>query len=99
MKFLIIILALFSSSFSFGQKKGFTVHPVSLPPELSWYDNQFSGLYIHEGKLFLMSESRLQDKAEPKLYAINTSDLDHKLKDTSFTLPYKKYHIYNLEGL
>jgi hypothetical protein len=75
------------------------VHPVSLPPELSWYDNQFSGLYIHEGKLFLMSESRLEDKAEPKLYAISTSDLDHKLKDTSFTLPYKKYHIYNLEGL
>jgi hypothetical protein len=99
MKFLIALLALFSSSFVFGQKKGFTVHPVSLPPELSWYDNQFSGLCIHEGKLFLMSESRLEDKAEPKLYAISTSDLDHKLKDTSFVLPYKKYHIYNLEGL
>lgn len=99
MRLIITLLALLSSSFVFSQKKNFAVHNISLPPELSWYDNQFSGLYIHEGKLFLMSESRLQDKAEPKLYAINTSDLDHKLKDTSFTVPYKKYHIYNMEIL
>lgn len=99
MRFIIALLALLSSSFAFSQKKNFTIHNISLPPELSWYDNQFSGLYMHEEKLFLMTENRLQDKAEPKLYAINTSDLDHKLKDTSYVLPYKKYHIYNLEIL
>ncbi len=77
----------------------FTVKNISLPPEIAFYDNQFSGLYVHEGKLFVMSESRLQDKAEAKLYSILLTDLDRKMVDTSFVLPYKKYPIYNLDLL
>lgn len=99
MKCFVTLLFFFFSIPAFAQKKNFSIHPISLPPELSWYDNQFSGMYIHKDALFLMSESRLQDKAEPKLYTIATTDLDKKMKDTSFVLPYKKIHIYNLEIL
>ncbi|MEJ7609597.1 MAG: hypothetical protein WKF88_00310 [Ferruginibacter sp.] len=99
MRSLILHVLLCISVPALCQQPDFTVHNLSLPPELSFYDNQFSGLYIHEGKLFLMSESRLQDKAEAKLYAINLTDLDRKILDTAFSLPFKKYHIYNLDLL
>lgn len=82
-----------------AQKTDFTAINISLPPEISYYDNQFSGLFVHEDKLYLMSESRIQDKAEAKLYAINMEDLKHKMLDTSFLLPYKKIIIKNLDIL
>ena len=89
----------FSAFSAFSQNPNFTILDLSLPAEISYFDNQFSGLYIGEDKLFLMSESRLQDKAEAKLYAFSLADLDHKIKDSSFILPYKKYQIYNLDLL
>ena len=46
-----------------------------------------------------MSESRLQDSAEAKLYAIKLVDLEHKMIDSAFILPFRKYHIHNLELL
>ena len=46
-----------------------------------------------------MSESRLQDSAEAKLYAIKLADLEYKMIDSSFILPFRKYHIYNIEFL
>ncbi len=82
-----------------AQKVDFSIKNIFLPPEIAYYDNQFSGLYIHEGKLFLMSESRLQDKAEAKLYSIAIKDLEHQLRDTSFVLPYTKIPIKGLENL
>lgn len=75
------------------------VQPISLPKEIAYYDNQFSGLFISQNKLFLLSESRLQDKAEGKLYGISLPDLERKLTDTTYVLPYRKYHLYNLEQL
>jgi hypothetical protein len=80
-------------------QKPHTVNNLSLPAELAWYDNQFSGLYIHNGQLFLLSESRLQDGAEGKIYAIRLSDLDRKLRDTAYVLPYQKYHLQGLETI
>jgi hypothetical protein len=82
-----------------AQKPLFQVHHLSLPLELEYFDNQFSGLYIHNGKLFLLSECRLQEGAESKLYAINLFDLDRKIKDTSLVLPFEKYCIENLDVL
>jgi len=82
-----------------GQKASFNVHNISLPEEIAYGENQFSSLYIHAGKLFLMSESRLQEKAEAKLYAIKLSDLHSKLADTNVALPYQKFHIYHLNKL
>jgi hypothetical protein len=88
-----------ASVFVFGQKNDVPVTEILLPPELSFYDNQFSGLFIQKDKLFLMSESRLQDNAEAKLYSIQISDVEHNMQDTNFVLPYKKHAIYNLDFL
>ncbi len=96
MKYFYFIFCCLFSTFSFSQQPAFIIHTISLPPEISYYDNQFSGLYVHDQKLFLMSESRLQDNAEGKLYAIRLTDLDHKLLDTSFVLRWQKYPLYNL---
>ncbi|TGE27961.1 hypothetical protein [Hymenobacter metallicola] len=75
------------------------VRPISLPAELAYYDNQFSGLAIRQKALFLLSESRLQDKAEGKLYRIELADLERQLADTAYTLPYRKYPLVNLAVL
>lgn len=83
----------------YAQNSNFKINKISLPAEISYYDNQFSGLCIHAGMLFLMSESRLQDKAEGKLYAIKLIDIERTLTDTSFVLPFQKFHLYNLEKL
>lgn len=99
MRLISFALLLFLSFTAFGQKKDFTVLNLSLPPEIADANNQFSGLYIHDDKLFLLSESRLQNNAEAKLYAINLSDLERNLSDSAFKLPFKKYLIYNLQIL
>jgi len=82
-----------------AQQRQFDVHNLSLPKELEYYDNQFSGLFIAEGKLLLLSESRLQDKAEAKLYTVALADLDRKLTDTAYVLPYQKLPLVNLATL
>jgi hypothetical protein len=82
-----------------AQQKDFTVQKLSLPSEIEYYDNQFSGMCIYKDALFLMSESRLQDNREAKLYAIKMADIDRKMTDTSFILPFKKISIKNLDIL
>ena len=82
-----------------AQLPQFVVREVPLPKELEFYDNQFSGLAISDGNLFLLSESRLQDKAEAKLYSVRLKDLDRKLQDTSYVLPFQKYPLRNLTAL
>jgi hypothetical protein len=82
-----------------AQQHQFDVRPISLPKELEYYDNQFSGLAVAEGKLLLLSESRLQDKAEAKLYTVALADLDRKLKDTTYVLPYQKLPLTNLAAM
>ncbi|RYY17236.1 MAG: hypothetical protein EOO36_10005 [Cytophagaceae bacterium] len=84
---------------AWAQQPQFAVRNLSLPKELAFYDNQFSGLYSSQGQLFLLSESRLQDQAEAKLYALRLADLDRKLADTTFTLPYRQVPIRNLAPL
>ena len=96
MKYLATLL-LSSCFFSaLAQQRQFDVRSLSLPKELEYYDNQFSGLSIADGKLLLLSESRLQDKAEAKLYTVALADLDRKLKDTTYVLPYQKLPLTNL---
>jgi hypothetical protein len=82
-----------------AQEKQFSIHTISLPPELSYYDNQFSGLQIADSNLYLMSESRLEDNQEAKLYSIRLSDINYKLQDTAYVLPYKKIKITGLDKL
>jgi hypothetical protein len=99
MERILILFLLFYCNTLLAQQKDFTVQKLSLPTEIEYYDNQFSGMYIYKEALFLMSESRLQDDREAKLYAINVVDINRKMRDTSFVLPYKKYSIKNLEVL
>jgi hypothetical protein len=96
MERILILLLLFCGKSASAQQKDFTVQKLSLPSEIEYYDNQFSGMCIYKDALFLMSESRLQDNREAKLYAIKMADIDRKMTDTSFTLPFKKIAIKNL---
>ena len=82
-----------------AQQPQFTVRNLRLPTELAYYDNQFSGLAISADKLFLLSESRLQDQAEAKLYTVALADLDRQLADTTYALPYQQLPIAGLATL
>jgi hypothetical protein len=82
-----------------AQQPQFSVRPLHLPKELAYYDNQFSGLATSADKLYLLSESRLQDQAEAKLYAVRLADLDRQLADTTYALPYQKLPIRGLPAL
>lgn len=82
-----------------AQQPAFDVRTISLPKEVEYYDNQFSGLAVADGKLLLLSESRLQDKAEAKLYTVPLAALDRKLQDTTYVLPYQKLPLTNLARL
>ena len=99
MKAIILLLPCFSTIALFAQDKQFTIHKINLPSELSYYDNQFSGLQIANEKLYLMSESRLQDNQEAKLYAVRLADIEKKLTDTTYVLPYEKIMIAGLDKL
>ncbi|UOQ52537.1 hypothetical protein [Hymenobacter cellulosivorans] len=95
---LLTLLALNSQA---QQPAQLRVQPLTLPRELASPDNQFSGLFVSQKRLFLLSESRLldPDKPEGKLYTISLPDLDRKLTDTAYVLPYRKYHLAGLELL
>ncbi|OGX90487.1 hypothetical protein BEN49_22635 [Hymenobacter coccineus] len=82
-----------------AQQPQFAVRNLHLPKELAYYDNQFSGLAASADQLYLLSESRLQDKAEAKLYAVRLADLDRQLADTAYVLPYQKVPIAGLPAL
>ncbi|NML63865.1 hypothetical protein HHL22_01475 [Hymenobacter sp. RP-2-7] len=99
MKFFAALLFWFSLLPALGQQPRFAVRRLRLPPELAYYDNQFSGLSISGNQLIIMSESRLQDKAEAKLYTVKLADLDHQLRDSTFALPYQKLPLQHLEKL
>ncbi|MEO6000267.1 MAG: hypothetical protein ABIN89_25745 [Chitinophagaceae bacterium] len=98
-KYLLFLLFNLLFAATNAQKSTFNTYNLSLPEEIAYGNNQFSGLYVHEGKLFFMSESRLQEQAEGKLYVIKLSDLDHKMTDTTYVLPYQKYHLHHLNEL
>ncbi|MFN0083568.1 MAG: hypothetical protein ACKVOM_13750 [Ferruginibacter sp.] len=99
MKNLFAVMMLLISVNIAAQKVDFKVRNISLPSEISYYDNQFSGLYIKDKNLFFMSESRLQDNAEAKLYSIKLTDIERQLVDSNYVLPFTKCRIYNLNIL
>ena len=99
MKYFTLLLVFFSAQITFGQKTNFTIQKLKLPAEIAYYDNQFSGLFIANDNLLLLSESRLQDKAEAKLYSIKITDAEKNIADSNYVLPYKKIAIKNLNTL
>jgi hypothetical protein len=99
MKIITLFLLSFFAKNAYSQKAKFNVQKIKLPAEIEYYNNQFSGLYITNDNLLLLSESRLQDNDEAKLYSIKTTDVEKNMKDSNFVLPYKKILIKNLQIL
>jgi hypothetical protein len=88
-----------ANEFAGAQNKSMTVDTIALPPEISYSENQFSGLQIAHQKLYLMSECRLQDKREAKLYSTNLSAIAAYLKDTNQKPIFEKVKIFGLDSL
>ncbi|OON65866.1 hypothetical protein B0919_22825 [Hymenobacter sp. CRA2] len=88
-----------STTLAAAQKSAYSVQPLTLPQELADKNNQFSGLYRHGNQLLLLSESRLQERAEAKVYAVDLASVDAQLRDKSVALRYRKYAIRGLEPL
>ncbi|MBD2715668.1 hypothetical protein KBK19_11530 [Microvirga sp. STR05] len=82
-----------------AQNAPLALQPISLPQEIADRNNQFSGLYIHHHQLLLLSESRLQERAEPKVYGLDLASLDRQLAGRSKELAYKKYTIRGLDAV
>ena len=98
--YLAALLLSFTLLPAWAQQPQFVVRQLSLPKELAYYDNQFSGLYIAKGQLYILSESRIQERNnEAKLYTVKLADLDRKLADTAYVLPYQKLPIRNLAAM
>ncbi|OWP63410.1 hypothetical protein CDA63_09400 [Hymenobacter amundsenii] len=70
---------------------------IQLPTELANRENQFSGLCTYRGQLLLLSESRLQEQAEAKVYGLALTDLDRQLAGSTAALPFRKYTIQGLD--
>ncbi len=100
MKSLLLFLpAIFLGKYLPAQDKEFSIHKINLPSELSYYDNQFSGLQIANEKIYLLSESRLEDNQEAKIYAVKLGDIEKQLVDTNYILPFEKIMIVGLDKL
>lgn len=94
---LLILLSVLVKVTVFAQNLQFNIIPISLPEEIQNPDHEFSGLYISGKKLFLLPENR--DKGAGKLFALNLSDLDCQLSDSSFRLPFETIYMKNLEQM
>ncbi len=97
-KYLLLSITCLLSLTGMAQEK-YSLLNIKLPPEVSYYDNQFSGLYISNNRLFLMSESRLQDNREAILYSAGLADIEQYQSDTTYTIPFKKHPIIGLDIL
>ena len=99
MKFLFCFITVLFTQNTIAQNTNFSVKKLKLPAEIEYYDNQFSGLFVDGENLLLMSESRLQDNAEPKIYSLKLADIERNVSDTNFRMRFKKYPIKNLDIL
>ncbi|UOQ76233.1 hypothetical protein MUN84_16830 [Hymenobacter sp. 5516J-16] len=95
-----LLAALLCSSFAVcAQKPKFTIQGITLPAEIADRNNQFSGLYRHNNHLLLLSESRLQERAEAKVYALDLGSINAQLAKETQALTYKKYALLNLDKI
>lgn len=92
-------LVLLFCIFSFRVFAQFTVQVISLPLEIADPNNQFSGLSIQNDKLFFLSESRIQENMEAKIFSVELPALERKMRDSTYMLPYQMYQLTNLEQL
>ncbi|MFT3946176.1 MAG: hypothetical protein QM763_04305 [Agriterribacter sp.] len=96
---IIFLTALFLVCKANAQTALFDIYNIKLPKEISYYDNQFSGLQVADKKLYLLSECRIQDKREAVIYAIPLPELDRAMKDTAYEARFEKIMIDGLDTL
>ena len=94
--FFTFLLALVPATFAQAQRAPLA-RIIQLPAELAERENQFSGLCTYRGQLLLLSESRLQEQAEAKVYGLALPDLDRQLAGPAGELPFRKYAIRGLD--
>ncbi|WP_045687634.1 hypothetical protein [Hymenobacter sp. AT01-02] len=95
-----LLTALLSASFaSYAQKAPYSFQTIPLPLEIADRNNQFSGLHLYKDELLLLSESRLQERAEAKVYALNLNTLDKQLAGKAQDIAYRKYAIRGLSTI
>lgn len=99
MKYSFFVIAVLLSVPAIFAQHHFNIIRIHLPEDVKYYDNQFSGLQIANGRLYLMSESRLQDKQEAKLYSVDLTQLERYKKDTTYVLHFRKHNIIGLDNL
>ncbi|QES88995.1 hypothetical protein [Rhizosphaericola mali] len=92
------IASLLIGNLCFGQNK-LDVHSIKLPANVSYYDNQYSSLYLSDGALFLMSESRLEDNRPAFVDKISTKELQKSIKDSSYTPQSARLPIIGLSNI
>ncbi|HEX8429426.1 hypothetical protein [Hymenobacter sp.] len=94
-----LVLLVLQTALANAQKPDFTARTISLPAEIADRNNQLSGLYLRNNQLLLLAESRLQEHAEAKMYALDLASVEAQLAQKSAELAYKKYVIQNLEQI
>jgi len=96
---LLLLLLLLPATLATAQKTPFSLRTLQLPQEVADRNNQFSGLCVHNQQLLLLSESRLQERAEAKVYGLDLSSLDKQLTGQTQALAYRKYTIRHLDHI
>lgn len=91
----LLSLAIFLSCHISAQEH-FKVSKIKLPADISYYDNQFSSLYIAKDNLFLMSECRIEDKSPAFIAYADLHQVNKAIKDSNYT-PF--FHRIALRGL
>ena len=91
-----LLTIIFLAGKAFAQTASFNIHNIKLPTEVSYYDNQFSGLQVAHKKLYLLSESRIQDKREAMIYSVSLAELNKAIEDTTYQPSFDKITINGL---
>lgn len=96
LQYILIIIFLLQSFVGVGQLEDFSILSINLPEELSAAHQEFSGLAIQRDYLYLLSESRIQEGREGKIYRIRIADIDQYLQDTTYLINFEKLELKNL---
>ncbi|KUG09590.1 hypothetical protein [Solirubrum puertoriconensis] len=99
MKYFFLALWLSISYAAQAQKTTVATVSITLPKEIADRNNQFSGLHVRGNQLLLLAESRLQEGAEAKVYALDLGSISNQLAQKTQELTYRKYTIRNLETI
>ncbi|WP_447642673.1 MULTISPECIES: hypothetical protein [Chitinophagaceae] len=75
----------------------FKVSKIKLPSDISYYDNQFSSLYISENKLFLMSECRVEDNSPAYIAYTDLKQMKKAIRDSNYTPAFHHIPLKNLD--